>query len=278
MPLRAPTEGAYAAMALHLLPAGLVGLVLVAICASTMSTLDLSLTGLAGLITQNIYPALCRLAGATPREGRARLVLGRVVNLCCALVVISIAQVMAALGSGGVFSLMIKLMAQVTAPIGIPLMWGMFIRRVPTWATPLAIIVGFVVSSGIEYAPAVLGMAPWVYWQQILALFAASSLVFLGGCVVYRRGRPDPAVEAREAEFFARWRRPVDFAAEIGAGNDGRQMRVIGRFGLAMAAAILLLLLPASSAGHAGKILLIAGGTAAVGFALTLGGRGRTAP
>jgi len=277
MPLRVPTEGAYAAMALHLLPAGLVGLVLVAICASTMSTLDLSLTGLAGLITQNIYPALCRLAGATPWEGRARLVLGRVVNLCCALTVITIAQIMAAFGSGGVFSLMIKLMAQVMAPIGIPMVWGMFVRRVPTRATPLAIVVGFVVSSGIEYAPALLGTAPWLYHQQILALFAASSAAFFGACLVYWRQAPDPAVVAREAEFFSRWRRPVDFTAEIGAGNDGRQMRVIGLFGLSMAAAILLLLLPASSAGHSGKILVIAGGTGAVGALLWLSGRARRA-
>ena len=275
MPLRAPTEGAYAAMALRLLPAGLVGLVLVAICASTMSTLDLSLTGLAGLITQNIYPALCRLAGATPWEGRARLVLGRVVNLCCALTVITIAQIMAAFGSGGVFNLMIKLMAQVMAPIGIPMMWGMFVRRVPTWATPLAIVVGFAVSSGIEYAPGLFGTAPWLYHQQILALFAASSAAFFGACLIYWRQAPDPAVEAREAEFFSRWRQPVNFTAEIGAGNDGRQMRIVGRFGLAMAGAILLLLIPASSAGHGGKILVIAGGTAAVGGLLWFSGRAR---
>ncbi len=275
MPLRAPTEGAYAAMALDLLPAGLVGLVLVAICASTMSTLDLSLTGLAGLITQNIYPAVCRLAGATPLEGRARLVLGRVVNLCCAFTVIGIAQIMAALGSGGVFSLMIKLMAQVMAPIGIPMVWGIFVRRVPTWATPFAIVVGFVVSSGIEYAPGLFGTAPWLYYQQILALFTASSAAFLGACLLYWRRAPDPAVVARETEFYSRWGRPVDFTAEIGAGNDGRQMRVIGVFGLAMAAAILLLLIPASSAGHSGKILVIAGGTGLVGGALWTSGRRR---
>jgi Na+/proline symporter len=279
MPLRAPTEGAYAAMAMRLLPAGLVGMVLVAICASTMSTLDLSLTGLSGLITQNIYPALCRLAGAKPWEGRARLVLGRVVNLCCALTIITIALIMAALGTGGVFNLMMKIIAQVMAPISVPMMWGMFVRRVPNWATPLSIVVGFVVSSGIEYGPRLLGTAPWLYHQQIFALFAASSLAFLGACFIYRRGAPDPAVEAREAEFYSRWRQPVDFTAEIGAGNDGRQRRIVGLFGLAMAGAILLLLIPASSAGHSGKILVIAGCTAAVGALLFSSGRAsRTVP
>jgi Na+/proline symporter len=273
MPLRAPTEGAYAAMAMYLLPAGLVGLVLVAICASTMSTLDLSLTGLAGLITQNIYPALSRRLGVKPWEGRARLILGRVVNLCCALAIITIALIMARLGSGGVFNLMMKIIAQVMAPISVPMMWGMFVRRVPNWATPLSIVVGFVVSSGIEYGPGLLGSAPWLYHEQIFALFAASTLAFLGACWVYRRGAPDPEIVAREAEFFSRWSSPVNFTAEIGQGNDGRQMRIVGRFGLAMAAAILLLLIPASSAGHSGKILVIAGGTAVVGGVLRYFGR-----
>jgi Na+/proline symporter len=275
MPLRAPTEGAYAAMAMYLLPSGLVGLVLVGICASTMSTLDLSLTGLSGLITQNIYPALCRRVGLTPWEGRARLILGRVVNLCCALTIITIALIMARLGTGGVFNLMIKIMAQLMAPISVPMMWGMFVRRVPNWATPFSIVVGLVVSSGIEYGPGLLGAAPWLYHEQIFALFAASSLAFFGACFIYRRRAPDPEVVAREAEFFSRWSRPVNFTAEIGQGNDGRQMRVVGLFGLAMAAAILLLLIPASSAGHSGKILVIAGGTAVVGGVLRYSGRAK---
>ncbi len=273
MPLRAPTEGAYAAMAIYLLPAGLVGLVLVAICASTMSTLDIALTGLSGLITQNIYPALARAFGATPLEGRPRLVLGRIVNLCCALTIIGIATIMARLGTGGVFNLMIKIMAQVMAPIYVPLMWGMFARRVPNWAAPLSIVVGAAVSSGIEYAPALFGSSPWLYWQQILALWLSSSAAFWGACLVYWRRTPDPVIVAREADYFGRVSRPVDFAAEIGQGNDGRQMRIIGMFGLAMAAAMLLLLIPASSAGHAGKILVIAGTTAVIGGLLWVNGR-----
>jgi Na+/proline symporter len=273
MPLRVPTEGAYAAIALKLLPPGLVGLVLVAICASTMSTLDMSLTGLSGLITQNIYPALARRLGATPLEGRARLYLARFVNLCCALTIISIALIMARIGSGGVFSLMIKAMAQVMAPIAVPLMWGLFARGVPRWAAPVSIVVGIVVSSGIEYAPALFGTSPWVYWQQILAMIGSSSVAFWTAWALARRRPVDADLAAAEAEFFDRLSRPVDFAAEIGEANDGRQMRIIGLFGLLMGGAILLLLLPASSAGHAGKIVVIAAVTGGLGLLLWLKGR-----
>jgi len=40
MPLAKPVEGAYAAIAIHLLPPALVGIVLTGMCAATMSTLD----------------------------------------------------------------------------------------------------------------------------------------------------------------------------------------------------------------------------------------------
>ncbi len=266
MPLRNPTEGAYAAIAMYLLPSGLVALVLVGMCASTMSTLDSGLTNLASLITQNIYPALCRLFRLTPWEGRARLVLARVVNLLCALTIITCALVMERLGTGGVFNLMVNLVALVLAPVTVPMMWGMFVRRVPLWAAPVSIIVGLVVSFSIALVPKLLGTAPWYYHQQMFSVYAAGTLAFLGARLACRRD--DPAVDAREAEYFSRRNRPVDFATEIGQGNDGRQMRIVGLFGLVMGAAILLLLLPASSAGHSGKILLISGSTATIGGVL----------
>jgi SSS family solute:Na+ symporter len=55
MPLANPAEGAYAGIAVHFLPPGLVGLVLVGMCAATMSALDVSLNAAAGNITENIY-------------------------------------------------------------------------------------------------------------------------------------------------------------------------------------------------------------------------------
>ena len=105
----------------------------------------------------------------------------------------------------------------------------------------------------------------------MFSLYAAGTLAFFGARLAYRRDDAD--IATREAEFFSRRDRPVDFAVEIGRGNDGRQMRIIGLFGLIMGAAILLLLLPASSAGHSGKILVIAGSTAGIGGLLLLLGR-----
>jgi hypothetical protein len=88
--------------------------------------------------------------------------------------------------------------------------------------------------------------------------------------------RLDEAALAREQEFFSRRNRPVDFAAEIGPANDGRQLRIVGAFGTALGLAILLLLLPASSAGHAGKICAVAVSTFSIGGLMIWVGRGRS--
>jgi hypothetical protein len=84
---------------------------------------------------------------------------------------------------------------------------------------------------------------------------------------------PDAAALAREQEFFTRRNRPVNFAAEIGVGNDGRQLLIVGTFGAVLGLAVLLLLIPASSASHARKILAVAFSTIALGSLMIWLGR-----
>jgi len=116
MPLAKPVEGAYAAISIFLLPPALVGIVLTGMCAATMSTLDSGLTSLAANVTENIYPALCRLFGLAQWQRAARgLVFARLVNLSCALVIISSALAMAR-SSGGVFKILIDIMATIGPP------------------------------------------------------------------------------------------------------------------------------------------------------------------
>ena len=235
-----------------------------------MSALDTGLTSLAGNITQNIYPAACRLSGVIPWEGRARFFLGKVINLFCALAIISAALAMARFGRGGIFKILMDVMATLGAPVALPMMLGLFLRRVPVEAPYAAIGAGFCVSLSIYLAPLVSDAKAWAFPAQMGAVAAVSLSTFL---LVRAFRRPDAAMEAREKEFFARRDRPVDFTAEIGEGNDGRQLRIIGVFGAAIGLAILLLLIPASSAGHAGEISAVAFSTFAIGVLMLWSGR-----
>jgi solute:Na+ symporter, SSS family len=264
--LAKPAEGAYAAIAIHFLPAGLVGLVLVGMCAATMSALDVGLNSLAGNITQNVYPAACRALGRVALEGRARLVLARLVTVCCAFVVIGCALAMARFGRGGIFNILIDVMATVAAPLSVPLVLGLFMRRVPAAAPFVSIAAGFAVSLTIYLAPLLSGAKPWVFQSQVGTVIAVSLASFL---LVRALATPDEATLEREREYFSRRDRPVDFAAETGEGNDGRQLRIVGAFGLVLGVAILLLLFPASSAGHAGSICAVAFSTFSIGAVMS---------
>jgi len=275
MPLANPAEGAYAAIAVHLLPAGLVGLVLVGMCAATMSALDVSLNALAGNITQNIYPAACRALRIAPWEGRARLVFAKLVTVFCAFSVVGVSLAMARFGRGGVFSILIDVMATIAAPISVPLVLGLVLRRVPVAAPFASIGTGFAVSLSIFLAPRLFGAHPWLFQSQVGAVIGVSLVTFL---VVRALCPPDDTALAREQEFFSRRDRPVDFAAEIGEGNDHRQLRIIGAFGAALGLAVLLLLIPASSAGHAGQILAVALSTFALGSLMLWLGRNADRP
>ena len=262
MPLPKPAEGAYAAIAIHLLPAGLVGVVLVGMCASTMSALDVGLNSLAGNITQNIYPAVCRVAGLTPWEGWNRLVFAKAVSFLCAVAVIGCALAMARYSQGGIFKLLVDAVGTILPPMYVPMVLGLFLRRVPTAAPVIGTGAGLAVSLAIFLGPRLGGTEPWTFQAQVGTVIAVTAAAFL----LARALRPADGPELeREQEFFARRDRPVDFAREIGEGNDGRQLRVVGAFGTVLGLALLLLLLPPSSAGHEWKIAVVAATTVAVG-------------
>jgi putative flippase GtrA len=147
---------------------------------------------------------------------------------------------------------------------------GLFLRRVPVAAPYASITAGFGVSLSIYLAPLVSAAQPWGFPSQMGAVVAVSAITFL---LVRAFRRPDAAMEERETEFFSRRNRPVDFVAEIGVANDGRQLRIVGVFGAAIGLAILLLLIPASSAGHAAEIIAIALSTLGVGSLMIWSGR-----
>jgi hypothetical protein len=239
-------------------------------CAATMSALDVSLNALAGNITQNIYPAACRALNVAPWEGRVRLIFAKLATLFCATAVVCCGLAMAKLGRTGVFNILIDVMATIAAPISVPLVLGLFLRRVPLAAPFIAIGAGFCVSLSIYLSPLLLATKPWSFQHQVGAVITVSLVTFLG---VRALRPPAQATLAMEQEFFSRRDRPVDFAAEIGEANDNRQLRIIGAFGAALGLAVLLLLIPASSAGHAEKIFAVALSTTALGGVMIWLGR-----
>jgi hypothetical protein len=140
-------------------------------------------------------------------------------------------------------------------PVAIPLIWGMFIRRAPSWAGWSTVLIGLQASYLTQryLSPAwisnVVGMQfsklEGDYWVQAISVVVnvlVGSAWFLFTPLLASRRRESAEVE-RVDRFFADMRRPIDFAREEGAGSDNMQAKVMGLLCLIYGGFITLLVL-----------------------------------
>jgi len=161
--------------------------------------------------------------------------LQKLATLFCATAVVCCGLAMAKLGRTGVFNILIDVMATIAAPISVPLVLGLFLRRVPLAAPFIAIGGRFLCFTLNLPFPAAVG-----YQAVEFPAPSRSGHNCKSGYLPRRASaapaRPSDACDG--AGVFSRRDRPVDFAAEIGEANDNRQLRIIGAFGAALGLAV----------------------------------------
>lgn len=253
--LTTPSEGAYVAMGLATMPAGMIGLLLSGIFAATMSSMDAGLNKNAGFFVKNFYHVILR-----PKSTDAEmLVVSKIVTLIMGILVIVAALTFSQWKEMGLFDLMLQFGAYIALPYSVPLIWGLLIKRAPAWAGWTTVLVGFVSSvlttklltpvwfanvMGWADAPLTLReISDWGLLSGVLLNAVICSAWFLG-CCFFSRGRSKEEV-ARVEEFFHQMQTPVDFDKESGAAaaNDGQQYRTLGLMCLIYGAFIFLLVL-----------------------------------
>ena len=233
-----PSESAFAIAALNLLPAGLIGLMMVAMFSASMSSLDSALNWNAGIFVRNVFPPLVRLTGRPePAEDDPRLLkLGRLFTILFGVVMILVAIYFRQSGGQGVFETGFAINAAFALPMMVPLLLALFVRRVPGWAGLASLLCGLSVSA-VTFA---FGIEIETHWVSILAASAAA-LGFFATMPFWKLApRKD---HERTRAFFTRMHTPVDFEAEVGEANDHVQLNMIGFFTAGMALFVALLLL-----------------------------------
>ena len=261
-----PAEAAYAIASVNVLPVGLIGLIVVAILTATMSSMDTGLNTNVAIMIKDIYPKLVRRFKWEPKSEAVLLGYGRALTWIMGVFVILLALNLAQNEGKGIFEIMLDIGALLMSPIQIPLMWGLFIKRTPWWAALVSIGCGFAVSLIVflKVPPSFFGFgdaAIWTFQMKFFGVFFAGSLGFL----ITIPFAPAIGSEHRNQvdKFIARMKTPINFETEIGEGNDLTQLRVIGRFGLAIAlfiAAMLIIPNPASGRLAIAILALIIGG------------------
>ncbi len=231
-----PDEGAYFAICLTTMPAGMIGLLLSGILAATMSSMDSGLNRNAGIFVKNFYQPVLR-PGASDRE---LVITGRITTGVFGLLVILAGLNFSRWSNLGLFDLMQQFGTLVAVPYTVPLVLCFIVRRTPPWSGWTTVLVCFITSFlatrylDAEWVASTFGREPLTpsesnYWTVIIGLFLnvlVGTTWFLGTRAWW--ARTSATDQARIEEFNERIRRPIDFAKEEGAGSDSMQARVLG--------------------------------------------------
>lgn len=247
--LNNPSEGAYVAIALQTMPAGLMGLLVTGIFSATMSSMDTGLNRNAGIFVKSVYQPLFR-----PLASERELVtVGKTASLLMGLIVIGVALMYSSWKNLGLFKLMINFTALVGIPYSISLLWCIVVKKTPAWSgwstVLVSLLASLLVSQGLDWpwVRSLVGdsVADWAKTHDFVAanffIITVGTAWFFGTRLFYERS--PAAYKQRVEEFFAEMHRPVDFAREIGENSDNHQAFALSKLCLAYGVFVALLVL-----------------------------------
>jgi Na+/proline symporter len=258
-----PAEASYAIVSLHLLPEALMGLMVVAIFSSTLSTMDTGLNLFSAVFAKNIYPALCRSFGKREAIGAGLVKVGELLTLGSGIGIILIACYFAESKGQGAFDIMLELGALLGLPMNIPLVLGLFVTQAPRRAALWSMVPGFSASiyGYLTARSAIIASwsGVWSYDKKVFITLAWGSAGFL---LARFFCRDSPESRGKTAAFYRRMHTPVDFEAEVGSrGDDGQEFRVLGWFSTVVGIGIILLVIAPEPWAWGGRL-----GTLAIGL------------
>ena len=207
-----PHEGSYVVIAMMVLPHGLIGLMISAIFAATMSSIASQYNSISGIITKDI---VAKLAGRD-FTARSQLLLGMAATLAVGIITLLLSLAMAGSGQGS-FKTMMKLSSLTGTLIATPLLLGFIYRKAPSWSFMFSFTLSAIVTLLVAFFPplvdylASLGPA-MEFTVTTLAIFFTGLIAFLISPFIFKSSQREAA---RIKTFFTRLDTPVDTSREI---------------------------------------------------------------
>ena len=265
--LNQPSEAAYVAMGLRVLPPGLVGVLLAAMLASSMASLSAANHVVTGIFAKDLYQGYVR----PEASDRHMLVASRLTSLFVGLAMMGVALVFAT-GATGIFTLLFILESIFLIPLGLPLLYGMLVRRGPWWSAVFAYAVGASTSLVVNgYLNRYLGWNLNETYLIGIPAITTTIAFFLPAALV----APSAEFAARVGAFFAKLATPIDPSTELGeAGVSGRgQLAIVGKVTTGIGVACFLMLLATATARDRTIVAAYATVTTLAGVAFVAAGR-----
>lgn len=225
-------EGAFVFIGMETMPTGMVGLLLCALFAATISSMDTGLNRNAGIMVKNVYNPIFR-KDASARE---LLLVGKLATALFGFLVIGAALIIRSFKNFDLFEIMILFGSLVSIPFSTALVWGLFVKSAPRWAAWSCLCVGICFSIFVKYFldPAWFGYVELTSREQSDFLYIASGLGNIIVCTIWFfvtvwiakkiNYKAPPIVD----DFFERQKRPVHLTKEGGVESDDMQARILG--------------------------------------------------
>lgn len=237
--LETASEASYAIAAMHYLPTGILGVMIVAMFAATMSSMDTGLNMVTGTIVRNFWPWLQRLTGLPSMSSSAELLSCKLVTASLGVAIIGMALLLEAQDNFQLFDAYFIVATIVGLPVTIPLIAGLFIRRLP--------YLSYFVIWGLSLLPAAYSLADelvndraWTVQDRALWVIGFGLLGVILSLGLKRWERPENRDEIEG--LFERMRTPIAAKELEGAATDRDQLKVTGRISMIAGAFLLFLL------------------------------------
>jgi len=219
------------------MPVGMVGLLISAMFAATMSSMDSGLNRNSGIFVKNFYQVVIR-----PKATEKELVTcSKITSTVFGLVIIMVALFINSLKGLSLFDVMMNVGALISFPMTVPTFCGFFIRKTPDWAGWATLVVGACVSYYVGLVVSAEDIQNWFNldtaltgreWKDLkVGLGLVSHIVITGGFFCSTMFFYKPLSAAREKDvdtFFRNLATPLRNESSAQAVLDNKQRRMLG--------------------------------------------------
>jgi solute:Na+ symporter, SSS family len=256
-----PAEAAHAIAAINVLPNGMVGILVVAMFAATMSSMDTGLNSVTGGIVNNLIPALFRRLKKPPLSGAVQIRLCRSITIVLGLIIITYALLFATKPDLTIFDAYMFMNAAIIVPLGLPFAISLFVKKLPRWSYFVIAAAGLTPSLYAYFK----GDA-WTFQDRVFGVVAFAAVATLICRLLYFT----TTLEYRERidAFFSKMKTPLPSSTEGLNKQDLYQLNLLGSTSLIASGFLCLLLLVPNSIGGRLSILFVCAFVFVVGILL----------
>lgn len=262
------------------LPAGMVGLMMAAMFAATMSSMDSALNRNAGILVRNVYKVFIN----KDADELKMLKIGKVCTLFLGVIIIMVGLFLNSFQNASLFNLMMMVSSLIALPMLIPALFGYFVKKTPDWAAWATILVGAAVSyfvafivtpemiQNILHLPFALTAREFSDLQSLtlgVGLHACITLPFFLLSQLFFKGYSKERQEEVDL-FFSNVETEVVTNEEEDNNLDNKQREMLGKLILTMGIAIMLLILVPNPFSQRLVFISVGGVVAVVGIGLLL--------